>query len=518
MTPHISVSLLRTQSDERLASLAGGGHERAFEAIVERYGKPLRRYAQRFLSEARAEEVVQAAFLSAWTALGTGTEVRDLRPWLYRIVHNGALNAMQKAESGELELIEAPDGGISPHAALEQNEEIRSALSVIASLPERQRTALLAVAVDGRAHADVAMDLGVSDAGVRQLVRRARVQLRAGVTALTPLPLALWLANGHRNTSPDVTHRIAEMLGEGGGNALASTAFKAGAVVISVTAVAAGAPKVATIINESNRSTPAAAKIAVQAGAAGAMSGVTVGPDGVIVGAGQRTKTFAGVDASGDRGGSMPMAFGDDPLTSDAAPGGPGAAPFQGPDRPSAGDGRGKGDSGGGGGGGKGDPGGGGGGSKGDSGGGGGGGKGDSGGGGGGDSGGGGGGGGKGDSGGGGGGGGGNGGGGGGNGGGGGGNGGGDGGGGKGDSGSGGGGGNGGGGGGGNGGGGGGNGGGGGKGDSGGGGGGKGGNGGGGGGGNGGNGGGGKGDSGGGGGGKGGSGQGRGGNSPPSDD
>ncbi len=377
MTPHISVSLLRTQSDERLASLAGGGHERAFEAIVERYGKPLRRYAQRFLSEARAEEVVQAAFLSAWTALGTGTEVRDLRPWLYRIVHNGALNAMQKAESGELELIEAPDGGISPHAALEQNEEIRSALSVIASLPERQRTALLAVAVDGRAHADVAVDLGVSDAGVRQLVRRARVQLRAGVTALTPLPLALWLANGHRNTSPDITHRIAEMLGEGGGNALASTAFKAGAVVISVTAVAAGAPKVATIINESSRSTPAAAKIAVQAGAAGAISGEIGGPGGVIVGAGQRTKTFAGVDASGDRGGSMPMAFSGDPLTSDAAPGDPGADPFQGPDRPSAGGGGGKGDSGSGGGG-KGDSGGGGG--KGDSGGGGGG-KGDSGGG-----------------------------------------------------------------------------------------------------------------------------------------
>ena len=62
MTPHISVSLLGTQSDERLASLAGSGHERAFEAIVERYSKALTRYAQRFLGEARAEEVVQAAF------------------------------------------------------------------------------------------------------------------------------------------------------------------------------------------------------------------------------------------------------------------------------------------------------------------------------------------------------------------------------------------------------------------------------------------------------------------------
>ena len=107
MTPHISVSLLGTQSDERLASLAGSGHERAFEAIVERYSKALTRYAQRFLGEARAEEVVQAAFLSAWSALTTGTEVRDLRPWLYRIVHNGALNAMNRSESGDLELIEA---------------------------------------------------------------------------------------------------------------------------------------------------------------------------------------------------------------------------------------------------------------------------------------------------------------------------------------------------------------------------------------------------------------------------
>ena len=219
MTPHISVSLLGTQSDERLASLAGSGHERAIEAIVERYSKALTRYAQRFLGEARAEEVVQAAFLSAWSALTTGTEVRDLRPWLYRIVHNGALNAMNRSESGDLELIEATDGALSPHAILEQNEEVRSALNVIAELPERQRAALLAVAVDGRAHADVAADLGVSDAGVRQLVRRARVQLRTAATALTPLPLALWLADAQRAPSPDVSHRIAEILADGGGNA-----------------------------------------------------------------------------------------------------------------------------------------------------------------------------------------------------------------------------------------------------------------------------------------------------------
>ena len=42
--PRPRVTLLRTQSDQRLAVLAAGGHERAFEAIVERYRRSLLRH------------------------------------------------------------------------------------------------------------------------------------------------------------------------------------------------------------------------------------------------------------------------------------------------------------------------------------------------------------------------------------------------------------------------------------------------------------------------------------------
>ena len=154
MTPHISTTLLRTQSDERLVRLAAGGHERAFEAIVERYRRPLTRFAQRFVGEARAEEVVQTAFLNAWNSLRSGTEVRDLKPWLYRIVNNGAINALQRADYGDAPLIEASDFRMGPEAAYEQSEELRLTVENISGLPERQREALLAVAVDGRAHAD----------------------------------------------------------------------------------------------------------------------------------------------------------------------------------------------------------------------------------------------------------------------------------------------------------------------------------------------------------------------------
>src|SRR3954447_6422378 len=97
MAPVLSIPLLRTQSDRRLVALAADGHDRAFEAIVERYRKPLQRYLRRVLSEALAEDVLQATFVRAWQAVGSGTEVRDLRPWLYRIAHNQAINALRAA-------------------------------------------------------------------------------------------------------------------------------------------------------------------------------------------------------------------------------------------------------------------------------------------------------------------------------------------------------------------------------------------------------------------------------------
>jgi DNA-directed RNA polymerase specialized sigma24 family protein len=105
--PSPSIALLRTQSDARLVALAAGGHERAFEAIVERYRRQLLRHARRHLPEARAEDALQQAFVSAWTALRRGDEVRELRPWLHRIVHNAALNAL-RAPGYDYEELRAP--------------------------------------------------------------------------------------------------------------------------------------------------------------------------------------------------------------------------------------------------------------------------------------------------------------------------------------------------------------------------------------------------------------------------
>ena len=234
MAPLLSTPLLRTQSDSRLVALAADGHDRAFEAIVERYRRPLQRYLRRLLSEALAEDVLQASFVRAWQALRAGTDVRDLRPWLYRIAHNQALNTLRAAGSA-LPPVAAELPAISLEAEVERREELRAALDGIEALPDRQRAALVAIAVADRPHADVARELGMSDGALRQLLLRARTTLRAAATALTPYPLMSWLAGGQEATAA----RVAEVA-VGAGSA--GVAIKASAAVLAAGAVVAGGP------------------------------------------------------------------------------------------------------------------------------------------------------------------------------------------------------------------------------------------------------------------------------------
>ena len=195
MSPYVPTALIRAQSDERLARLAALGSERAFESIVERYRQPLLLYARRLVGESRAEDVVQASFVAAWTDLRRGSEIREVKAWLYRVVHNRSLNVLKRSDNSDVPLIDAVRAsGPGVAAEVEDRDAIRATLREIADLPERQRVALLAVAVDGRRHRDVGIELGLSEGAVKMLVSRARGTLRAAAGAFVPWPILLRLA------------------------------------------------------------------------------------------------------------------------------------------------------------------------------------------------------------------------------------------------------------------------------------------------------------------------------------
>jgi RNA polymerase sigma factor (sigma-70 family) len=191
----LSIRFLQTQPDSRLVALARDGHERAFEALVHRYRRQLLAYCRRLMkSEIGAEDVLQQALLQAWVALGRGEQIRDVRAWLYRIVHNVAISQLRRGirpAAVELDLIEG-SGGVD--GEVEQRIEARTALAGLAALPRMQREVMLATALEGRSHDELASELGVSSGAVRGLIYRARAALRAAAAALVPAPLLNWAA------------------------------------------------------------------------------------------------------------------------------------------------------------------------------------------------------------------------------------------------------------------------------------------------------------------------------------
>jgi RNA polymerase sigma factor (sigma-70 family) len=260
--------VLSTQSDERLVDLVRAGSDPAFEAIVERYRRALMRYVSRLLPPERAEDVVQQAFVKAYEAMHRDAADLNLRPWLYRIAHNGALNALRDRALGHAELDDRIDGVERPDQAFERATGLRELVVAVQALPERQRSAILLRELEGRRYDEIALALGVTDGAVRQLLNRARNSLRSAAAAVTPMPLLTRLAAGD-STEP-VTARVAELVGAGSG----ALAMKLCATALVTGAVVGGAAVVPDVGREHASGPSVGAQAAQAAGSAvGAESG-----------------------------------------------------------------------------------------------------------------------------------------------------------------------------------------------------------------------------------------------------
>jgi len=188
---------LRAQPDGRLVTLVRDGYDAAFEEIVRRYGGALRRYTAGIVG-GRAEDVTQDAFSKALLALRRDGAEIDLRPWLFRIARNTALNDLRDNPRAPEQLAEElVHGGSSPAEAVERREELAELIRRLRALPDSQRAAIVMRELEGLGHDEIAAALGISGGAARQAIHRARIALRDGFGALLPLPLLrLMLENG----------------------------------------------------------------------------------------------------------------------------------------------------------------------------------------------------------------------------------------------------------------------------------------------------------------------------------
>ena len=85
-------------TDVELVAAAQQGDPRAFERIMRQHNRLLFRSARSILkNDDDTEDAVQAAYLSAWRALGSFRAEAKLATWLVRIVVNESLGRLRRA-------------------------------------------------------------------------------------------------------------------------------------------------------------------------------------------------------------------------------------------------------------------------------------------------------------------------------------------------------------------------------------------------------------------------------------
>ncbi len=171
---------VRLFSDDHLVNRASKGDERALAAIYDRYHQDLFRYCEATLGNAQdAQDALQNTMVKALQALpGEQREIK-LKPWLYRIAHNEAIEVLRRRRPvAQLDEATAPQVQAAPHDSFETRERLRELVSDLGGLPERQRSALVMRELSGMSFDDIGASLGASPAVVRQTIYEARSSLQ----------------------------------------------------------------------------------------------------------------------------------------------------------------------------------------------------------------------------------------------------------------------------------------------------------------------------------------------------
>lgn len=181
-------------SDGELAQAISSGDRRAFDALVRRYGRLLKRTARRILkNEPDAEDAVQNAYLLAYLRIRTFRRDSKLSTWLVRIVINEALACLrQRARSahvvrvGDRELEAVIDSRIdtaiasagTPEELAIRSDTHRRLQASVDRLPVAYRIVFVLRACEDLSVREAAAALDMPEGTVRTRFFRARERLR----------------------------------------------------------------------------------------------------------------------------------------------------------------------------------------------------------------------------------------------------------------------------------------------------------------------------------------------------
>jgi len=183
---------------------------RHFLELVAGIRPDLHRYCARMTgSIADGEDIVQDTLARAYYALSDMESVPPLRPWLFQIAHNRALDHLRRYDRRMSEPLDSvletalSDAG-DPEDLLAREQATRAAISRFVELVPAQRSAVILKDVLGHSLAELAQLMSISDTAAKAALHRGRQRLQAlSEAAPQPAPVATGLV------SPGVARYVA---------------------------------------------------------------------------------------------------------------------------------------------------------------------------------------------------------------------------------------------------------------------------------------------------------------------
>jgi RNA polymerase sigma-70 factor, ECF subfamily len=191
---------LPLRSDEELLLAYRSKADReAFEELVQRYEKELYGYLRHYLNDAEmAEDVFQQTFLQVHLKCDQFEEGRKVRPWLYTVATNQAIDcqrrnkrhrmvSLDRRAQGDAEgepgaLIESLGGvGTDPGEEVESAEQQAQVRQAVEALPEQTRQVVMLVYFQGLKYREAADILRIPVGTVKSRLHAAIEKLSESI-------------------------------------------------------------------------------------------------------------------------------------------------------------------------------------------------------------------------------------------------------------------------------------------------------------------------------------------------
>jgi RNA polymerase sigma-70 factor (ECF subfamily) len=170
---------MKEGNDTQLVEQCLNGDRKAFEAVVDKYQKPLFNAAYRILGSAGdAEEVTQIAFIKAFEGLRSFRRGSKFFSWLYRIAVNESLNfrhARRMHEPVDDQTLSKQD---TPETLYGQQELQTTIEGALARMKDEYRVVIVLRHFQDCTYEEMSEILGIPAKTVKSRLFSARQQLR----------------------------------------------------------------------------------------------------------------------------------------------------------------------------------------------------------------------------------------------------------------------------------------------------------------------------------------------------